>query len=455
MISIRPANPYHLQTTANEFHETLALASLLEIDFRDTIIETQGLGSRAKIDLENEAAVIAVNGEKDRLMKEFWKIFDKRWPDSIPPGIIFLPGERVQIRGFGWAPRTWLSAHEADFPDPLSFIDSIAELDVGSESSPSKGLRVRYPGFLLYAEDRNVIFSTDKAAKTFQFPVDQSLQEWYSVEAVDHQSNNLFLEAARAGTQQLAIILSRPRPQESPSEIGLLVQIYGRSDETVQTVYRDRIKDRPSPGGRKSQKETHVPYEEHGKPALHCEILHRVKVSRDATLSRSHGNRNGDLFEIEEDAVYTGPNATPKPKPYTVPKMLLPNAEDDKKICIGEILDSDQIWYVDGFVASRASPPVSARPKDPRGPMAFITNRLTQLWKSGTYTDLSEMGSTGSTQGPDTEDSVVRKITRGVTMPVASTSASQRSMAEGDRTPALLHSRNKVQTFNVVEDKRG
>lgn len=154
----------------------MALASLLDLEFKGTRIEDVGLAPPEKVKPGDARAMRARNKEKDELMKMFWTIFDRRWPDSIPPGIIFLPGDRVQIPGYGWSPRTWLSAHEVDFPDPLSFADSTAELDTRDDSP--RGLKVRYPGFRLYAENRHIFFSTDKQHKAFYFPVNQHLQEW-------------------------------------------------------------------------------------------------------------------------------------------------------------------------------------------------------------------------------------------------------------------------------------
>src|ERR1700722_14856863 len=37
---------------------------------------------------------------------------------KIPSGFIFLPGPRISDRGFGWAPKSWMTRHGRDYPDP-------------------------------------------------------------------------------------------------------------------------------------------------------------------------------------------------------------------------------------------------------------------------------------------------------------------------------------------------
>lgn len=282
-------------------------------------------------------------------MKQFWKSFDGRWPDSIPPGIIFLPGDRVQIPGFGWAPRTWLSAHEVDFPDPLSFVDSTAELHDPNTPSPqsvtNRGLRVCFPGFLLFAERRDILLTANAQSRSFHFPVDQGLQKWYKVEATNDDISTSFLGNGSSEDKPLAIILSRS-PQEFPPEIGLLVQIYKESNEVIrtQTISRE--------GQRDNHKVVDIPIDEDEKSALHCEILHRVKVSRDTEVSRGYMHRTEGPLEGRQNSPVGG---TDQVEPYTVPGILLPSHRDDE-ICIGETLKSDQIWYVDGFSADWIKP---------------------------------------------------------------------------------------------------
>lgn len=339
------------QATANELHETLALASLLDVEFKETSIEKAGLTKPEKINTHDPAAIKARNEQKDQAMKQFWLSFDRKWRDAIPPGIIFLPGDRVQIPGFGWAPRTWLSAHEVDFPDPLSFVDSTAELHDPSTPSPNnennRGLRVCFPGFLLFAERRDVILTTNAQCRVFQFPVDQGLQEWYKVETTNDKVSTSFLESNSGEDKPLAIILSRSRPQESPPEIGLLVQIYKKCDETIhmQTVYRERE--------RGVHRAVEAPIDEDKKSAFHCEILHRVKISRDTKLSRGYRYHTEGLLEGRENTSVV--ERDDEAGSHRARGILLPSDGDDK-ICIGETLKSNQIWYVDGLSADWTMP---------------------------------------------------------------------------------------------------
>lgn len=291
------------------------------------------------------------NRDKDQAMKEFWTSYDRKWRDAIPPGIIFLPGDRVQIPGFGWAPRTWLSAHEVDFPDPLSFVDSTAELHdpsvSSSQNSTNRGLRVCFPGFLLFAERRDILLTANAQSRSFHFPVDQGLQEWYKVEATEDEVSTSLLENVSSEDKSLAIILSRSRPQELPPEIGLLVQIYKRSTETIHTQNISSERKQGIP------KAVDIPIDEDEKAALHCEILHRVKVSRDTELSRGYRHRSGGLLEGQGDTSVIG--GGDQAEFYQVPGILLPG-DDDDEICIGESLKTDQIWYVDGLSADWTQP---------------------------------------------------------------------------------------------------
>lgn len=91
------------------------------------------------------------DAERDEMMKSFWTLLNATWQKSIPPGIIFLPGDKVYQIGFGWAPRTWMSANPTDPPEPLGAVGRPAELDCDGLN----GLKIRYPGFLLDMEDRS------------------------------------------------------------------------------------------------------------------------------------------------------------------------------------------------------------------------------------------------------------------------------------------------------------
>ena len=273
-------------------------------------------------------------------MEDFWSTIQRRLPGSIPPGIIFLPGEKLSKKGFRWAPRTWLSAHEIDHPDPLSIFNCTTELD-------DQGLLVRYPGFLLHCEDRKVILGTSHTheKQRFTFPIDQDLREWYSVEPADtitkeHADKNKkpdvyqILEQSNEKPIELAIILSRSRPREMPPEIGLLVEINSRTQRWREGDRRDDT-------------------------VYCCRIIHRVRVCRAEPLyshdwtKLQHTNMNQFGMIQRQDSVLEPSNSSPS--------ILGFPSERDSKICIGEIVESGQFWYVDGF---EPETPELPKPKD-------------------------------------------------------------------------------------------
>lgn len=305
-----------------------------------------GLSQTEEDKLDDAQKVQARNEQKDELMREFWKKFDDRWPDSIPPGIIFLPGERVQIQGFGWCPRTWLSAHEVDFPDPLSFLDLTAKLDPYQDSL--RGLHVRYPGFLLHVEDRSRLFdpNTGWLHKSFHFPIGQGLQEWYKVDRADdsNESQKPALRPRRDGKRQLAIIISRPRPQESPAEIGLLVQIYGQSKEIFETEHSKVVSRKIMPPRPAEKLETFT---------YHCQIIQRVKISRDTSSSMNPMLSAKSSTRTQRDR--TKPSWSTEQRSYAVPGILV-SGDQDREICIGEVVEPSQDWFVDGYFADRTTP---------------------------------------------------------------------------------------------------
>jgi Heterokaryon incompatibility protein (HET) len=69
----------------------------------------------------------------------------------LPPGIIFLSGERLSVEGFRWAPKSLLGRKKGTYPYPLQMFYSrtlwtstaLATIDAAG------GLRASFPGFLL------------------------------------------------------------------------------------------------------------------------------------------------------------------------------------------------------------------------------------------------------------------------------------------------------------------
>ncbi|OTA96596.1 hypothetical protein M434DRAFT_8791 [Hypoxylon sp. CO27-5] len=292
------------RTTSNPAHEILALATLLGLDYQGTKIEEAGLKKDPADEFLNE------------LVRDFWIIFDQQFVSAIPPGIIFLPGQKVEgFEGFGWAPKTWLSAHGTDYPNPLSTTRSPASLD------KMWGLQVRYPGFLLHTEQKKTILG-DGSLKEFKFPVDRSLMEWYSVKPADSNcfsDRQAFLNSA----SPLAIIISRPRPRGSRHEIGLLVEIYNNT----------QLQSQNDPGAGTN-----------GNRVFYCQIISRVHVWREMREHYTVGHGNVTQFSLfPQDNAFRNIVCGPSPG-------------NNDLLCIGEVVEETQAWYVDGYKRGRSKP---------------------------------------------------------------------------------------------------
>jgi hypothetical protein len=319
----------------------LALATLLNLNYRATKIDGAGLKSRHDL---------ATLEELDKMMKDFWETIDDRLGGSIPAGIIFLRGDKVAIQGFRWAPRSWMEAHELDHPDPLSSFNYPTRLD------GRQGLHVQYPGFILHCPNRKLLLRTDFTESKFTFPVDRGLLEWYCVELADNleieeeegnkdnkhnQAQNSrrshiypLIEEPQGTMSDLAIILSRSRPREAPAEIGLLVEIYQKRER--QENGRDDI-------------------------VYCCKIIHRVRVSRVKPLY-SHAWNDDTMNEL--DGV-RGRSTGSDVQSSSILSSSSP--DDDNDICIGEIVNENQRWAVDGY-----EPPEPEEPPMP-GPLVSET----------------------------------------------------------------------------------
>ncbi|KAL8717118.1 MAG: hypothetical protein Q9225_005616 [Loekoesia sp. 1 TL-2023] len=148
-------------------------------------------------------------------MVELLSRFAALSPCPIPPGMIFLPGPRLTKKGYGWAPRSWLSSREIDSPDPLSLPDA-----GNTRLTVSEGLEVQYPGFLLHdlGDDRKDL----NMRKEFFFSTDSTLLDWYRVEPA--QDSTHFPEEQRFSGRDLAIIVPR-LPVVDLKETALFVSI--------------------------------------------------------------------------------------------------------------------------------------------------------------------------------------------------------------------------------------
>ena len=192
------------RSTARPEHEAFALAILFGRDVRDLI-------NLDLIDPEKGPSP----EDLDKRMRILLRLLaqDK---DMIPSGIIFVPGERLDGPGYGWATRSWLAGqHEVDPPDPLGFsLSDWASFRLG------QGLDVRYPGFKIHP-------ITDQAAdlRTFRnvaFPTNFRLVEWYSIQLAHGEKPLPDTTSLPKG--ELALIMPRI-PPTNRKEIALLVSI--------------------------------------------------------------------------------------------------------------------------------------------------------------------------------------------------------------------------------------
>ncbi|KAF4469169.1 hypothetical protein FALBO_3936 [Fusarium albosuccineum] len=189
-------------------HDNVLLASALatlfeiEVDFPDDF-DHSSCGSRCGEEEEGQC-----RDNLDARMKCFLEALYDAYPNSIPPGIIFVPGRRLAVEGFGWAPCTWMVGQNVAHDDPIFNQATTAELTLN-------GLLVRYPGFLLRSSENRIYDTTEDK---FSFPCDILLLEWYCVQSCDEDTEKI------PNMDGLAIISSREEVREN-KVIGLLVSV--------------------------------------------------------------------------------------------------------------------------------------------------------------------------------------------------------------------------------------
>ncbi|KAH7002758.1 hypothetical protein EDB82DRAFT_542560 [Fusarium venenatum] len=179
------------RTTSFVVHETQALATLfeVEVDFPDDF-DHASCGLKCGEWLDGECRV-----NLDMRMKCFLESLYDAYPGSIPPGIIFVPGRRLAVEGFGWALCSWMVGQNVGHDDPIFSHKTAAELTLD-------GLLVRYSGF----------------QNKFAFPCDILLLEWYCVQSCDGKTMSIPKGDGHA------IISSREEVREDKS-IALLVSV--------------------------------------------------------------------------------------------------------------------------------------------------------------------------------------------------------------------------------------
>ncbi|KAK4234594.1 hypothetical protein C8A03DRAFT_37627 [Achaetomium macrosporum] len=297
--------------------ETLALSTLLNLDYRTTAIEEATVAeptvidgpSRSEKDGEEER-----KARRERMVCDFWTLIHKNYEGSIPAGLIFLPGDKLPLRGFGWAPTTWMSAKDEYYPYPLTIPSRPTELH-------EEGLLVQYPGFLLQCGHPNAILGSNLGKSGLKFPVDQYMSEWYQVKAIGKiraeygAAQKLLPRTFAHAPPEFGVILCRPKPREWPEEIGVLVEIYR---ETWKRKEPERV----------------------SRKYLYSQCIRLVWVSRYA------------------------------PTPDEIKNYKLPSGKVGDQP-IGELVPEDTFWYVDGYQANRDDPaPDSPVPELPaiKGP---------------------------------------------------------------------------------------
>ncbi|KAG8527694.1 uncharacterized protein KY384_007848 [Bacidia gigantensis] len=206
--------------TEHRQHETLALATLLNVD-TDSFADSSYIKKKK---------MIYDGPELQRRMQKLVDLLAARSPCAIPAGIIFVPGPRLEEKGYGWAPRTWLSSKEVEPPDPLALQVKKARLNV------PHGLEVWFPGFRLHNLRNKQDLLNDLSE--FHFPADRWLSQWYRVipadekEPLPHRSRDRSRELAIVAPQLLA---------SNPKEIGLLVAIAREQDGILFVEILHRI----------------------------------------------------------------------------------------------------------------------------------------------------------------------------------------------------------------------
>ncbi|KAK7957756.1 hypothetical protein PG988_012604 [Apiospora saccharicola] len=279
------------RTTSQAQHEILVIATMLGL-----ITDDFDAAKRRNIH----------ETKRQQLFKVFWKRLHEKHKGAIPAGIIFLPVDKINIQGYAWAPKTWLLAHEATYPEPMSFWNPPTEL------FDDDGLLVHYPGFILHTtcpETRDGILgiaAMPDESSQLSFPVDKTLNEWYAFTKAEEHSYTTF-ENLQRSTSKLAIIAAR-LPEELPREIALLVEI----------------------------KESRPPKADCGPDAKeYCvKVVRRLYIWRRVKTSAEVENRKNSL------------------------KTGNSRSQGTKDFLIAEKLEPRQRWWVDGYVTPNPPPEV-------------------------------------------------------------------------------------------------
>jgi hypothetical protein len=191
---------YHLVTEPQD--EAIVLASVLGLD-------VEAIQLTADKERNNQAAA-------DQRMARLLYMIDEEPTLGIPSGIIFLPSPKLPIKGYQWAPRTWLSKQSHPYPlfRPLRKTARLLK----------RGALVQFPGIILHCP-------TETPNSTFHVPLHETLHKWWKIQAVtDGEDWTEFWRNKVCEYNEPCIILSTSNPRDK-YEIGILVKKKGMLSE--------------------------------------------------------------------------------------------------------------------------------------------------------------------------------------------------------------------------------
>ena len=207
--------------TAYPEQETLALATLLKLPTADFSVSLPKGSNEIR------------EAELDRRMQILLDHLSRTDPCAIPPGIIFLPGERLTGDGYRWAPRTWMQAYHVEPPDPIMISGSAPRLN------PPNGLEVQFPGFRLH--DLSTSHQARASCNEIMFATGSSLRHWHSLAVADDlETRRIFTEEDLVERPDIAVILPQ-YPLLNPKEIGLLVSVKDKRGKFLYVQILNRV----------------------------------------------------------------------------------------------------------------------------------------------------------------------------------------------------------------------
>lgn len=191
--------------------ETLVLAHVLEMDVKEILkVNPSDPGCAAK------------------RMVLFLDLLDATPGLGVPSGIIFLPGPHLrssnvaETKGYGWAPRSWLTRQAHAYP-LLRALRPTAGMH-------KRGLLVTFPGVLLHCPAKPI------RQGMFWIPAHQTMHKWYKVTVNLPESDVAdFWRSKVRPNGDTSIIMSAKEPRDR-WEVGLLVQKKGKGQLTRGTV---------------------------------------------------------------------------------------------------------------------------------------------------------------------------------------------------------------------------